>query len=193
MTRCDPEIDTGYTKADLTDKLTTYFCIHYAKGCCCEGVNCKYYHRVPSLQECITIDASRDIFGRTRYATHRDDFLGVGSFMQETKTIQITDFKMPIQGDNIITQMYEVVYRHFQLWGAIEDIHLLPNKGVIFIRYKHRCMAEFAKEAMQNQSLDRNEVILIKWSLEESQKNEKNKKDKTTIVKKAVERKHFEE
>jgi len=32
------------------------------------------------------------------------------------------------------------------------------------IRYSHRCMAEFAKESMQNQSLDNNEVIAIKWT-----------------------------
>lgn len=44
--------------------------------------------------------------------------------------------------------MYEIMWRHFSVWGEIEDINLVPNKGIAFIRYAHRCMAEFAKEAM---------------------------------------------
>jgi hypothetical protein len=31
-------------------------------------------------------------------------------------------------------------------------------------RYTQRCYAEFAKEAMLNQSLDQNEIITIKWA-----------------------------
>lgn len=44
--------------------------------------------------------------------------------------------------------MYEILWRNFSVWGEIEDINLVPNKGIAFIRYSHRCMAEFAKEAM---------------------------------------------
>jgi hypothetical protein len=36
-----------------------------------------------------------------------------------------------------------------------------------FIRYKHRCFAEFAKEAMQNRNLDANEILTAKWSTED--------------------------
>jgi hypothetical protein len=63
--------------------------------------------------------------------------------------------------------MYEILWRHFQCLGEIEDINFLPNKGVAFIKYRHRCMAEFAKEAMQNQALDKNEIITIKWANED--------------------------
>lgn len=31
----------------------------------------------------------------------------------------------------------------------------------------HRCMAEFAKEAMSNQSLDSNEILTIRWANED--------------------------
>jgi len=34
LTRCDPELDIGYTKADLYEKTTAYYCRHFAKGCC---------------------------------------------------------------------------------------------------------------------------------------------------------------
>jgi hypothetical protein len=56
MTRCDPELDSGYTKADLHERKTGYFCVHFARGCCCEGPNCRYFHRVPSLEECENVD-----------------------------------------------------------------------------------------------------------------------------------------
>ena len=52
LTRCDPDIDSGFTKADKFDKSNSYFCIHFARGCCCEGSNCKYFHHVPNLKEC---------------------------------------------------------------------------------------------------------------------------------------------
>jgi len=47
MYKLKPEVDTGYTKADKMDGTGTYFCVYYARGCCTEGVNCRYYHRVP--------------------------------------------------------------------------------------------------------------------------------------------------
>jgi len=46
-TRCEPEVDSGYTKADFMEKHSNYYCVHFAKGSCAEGPNCRYYHRVP--------------------------------------------------------------------------------------------------------------------------------------------------
>lgn len=37
LTRCNPETDSGYTKADLYEKFSSNFCFHFARGCCCEG------------------------------------------------------------------------------------------------------------------------------------------------------------
>jgi hypothetical protein len=46
--KCNPEIDTGYTKADKFEKKgSTYFCVYFARGACSEGVNCRFYHRIP--------------------------------------------------------------------------------------------------------------------------------------------------
>jgi len=41
QTRCNSELDSGYTRADITDKYNSYFCHHWAKGCCAEGQNCR--------------------------------------------------------------------------------------------------------------------------------------------------------
>jgi len=65
--------------------------------------------------------------------------------------------------------MYEILYRHFSPWGDIEDISLLPNKTFAFIRYKHRCMAELAKEAMMFQALDQEEILAICWGEDDFQ------------------------
>lgn len=51
VTRCHPDIDSGYTKADLYERFSSYYCMHFARGCCCEGVNCKFYHRIPATDE----------------------------------------------------------------------------------------------------------------------------------------------
>jgi len=171
-TRCEPEVDAGYTKADKMEKFSAYFCLHFARGCCCEGANCKYYHRIPTFEECDQIDQAKDIFGRPRFSTHREDMDGIGSFLKDTRTIGVTDFKMP-GGNDPIASMYEILWRHFSPWGDIEDINLHPGKGVAYIKYVHRCMAEFAKFAMQNQALDSDEILIIKWVAEDDDEEKK--------------------
>ena len=134
MTRCDPELDCGYTKADIYDREGATFCIHFARGACCEGVNCRYYHRTPTMQECLHVEQSRDIFGRARFANLREDMGGVGSFLKECRTLYICDFRLPSTGNDPQSQMYEILWRHFSVWGEIEDINLIPGKGVAFVR-----------------------------------------------------------
>ena len=41
---------------------------------------------------------------------------------------------------------------------------MLTGRGIAFVRYRNRCSAEFAKEAMFGQSLDNNEILLVKWA-----------------------------
>ena len=48
---------------------------------------------------------------------------------------------------------------------------MCPGKDMAFVRYKHRCWAEFAKEAMQNRNLDSNDILMIKWAVEDSDPN----------------------
>jgi hypothetical protein len=169
-TRCDPEKDIGYTKADLFEPETSYWCLHFVRGCCAEGANCSFFHHLPSLQECKKIAPIKDIFGRSRHATQRDDMGGIGCFQKECKTIVVGDLKIP-PGTDPVEQLNEMLWRHFSLWGKIEDIMLIPAKCLAFIRFYHRCYAEIAKEAMSNQSLDFDEMISIKWTNEDPNPN----------------------
>lgn len=92
--KCNPEIDTGFTKADKFEKKgSTYFCVYFARGACTEGVNCRFYHRTPQEEdlEKALEDNLRDVFGRARHATHKEDHSGIGSFNKECRTLLITD------------------------------------------------------------------------------------------------------
>lgn len=145
LTKCNPELDVGYTAADLfNEKGGAYFCLFFARGCCSNGVNCKFYHKVPAIEDCENVDQTKDIFGRARFSVFREDMKGVGSFSKETKALYVSDYRLP-NNDNGVTQLYEILLRHFTLWGDLEDINILPHKGFAFIKYAHRCMAEFAK------------------------------------------------
>lgn len=167
LTKCSPELDVGYTAADLfNEKGGAFFCLFFARGCCSNGVNCKFYHHVPSSEDCLSIDQTKDIFGRARFSTFREDMKGVGSFAKESKAIYVSDYKLP-SNENGVTQMYEILLRHFSQWGELEDINILPHKGYAFVKYTHRCMAEYAKEAMSNQALDANEILTIRWANED--------------------------
>ena len=50
------------------------------------------------------------------------------------------------------------------MWGKVQELTFIPPKCVAFVRYGHRSDAEVAKEAMNNQSLDYDEILLIRWA-----------------------------
>ncbi|CAG9327003.1 unnamed protein product [Blepharisma stoltei] len=162
-TRCDPIKDIGYCKADIYEPETAYLCLHFIRGCCSEGANCRFFHHMPSLEECKKIQPIKDIFGRTRHANHRDDMQGIGCFQKESRTLYVSDIKLP-PGDDPIQQVNEMLWRHFSIWGRVEDVTFIPQKCIAFIKYYHRCYAEIAKEAMTNQALDYDEMLSIKWA-----------------------------
>ena len=126
MFKCNPEIDTGYTKADKFEKKgAAWFCVYFARGACTEGVNCKFYHRVPQEEDLdrANEDNLRDCFGRARHATYKEDYTGVGSFAKECRTLLITDIQMPTDSLTPIRDMVRIIYEFFSPWGEIEDIH----------------------------------------------------------------------
>jgi hypothetical protein len=43
-------------------------------------------------------------------------------------------------------------------------VNIIHSKSICFVRYKNRVCAEFAKEAMADQSLDDDEVINVRWA-----------------------------
>lgn len=167
MYKCSPGLDTGFTRADKLEKEgSAYFCLYFAKGCCSEGVNCRYYHHVPTLKESNKIENLRDIFGRSRFATALKDNGGVGLFTKECRSLNITDLKK-VETKNPVKDMVRIIYENFSHWGEIEDINYIPIKNSCYIRYTHRCFAEFAKEAMMRQSLVGEEIISVKWAYED--------------------------
>ena len=136
-TRCHPDSDSGFTKGDVIHFKKNYFCFHFANGNCSQGYNCSFSHHIPSLDECLTIDYSRDIFGRERFASHRYDREGIGNFMQATRTLKVCDMAIVYEKDkDSIRACYETLFRHFSLFGVVGDIFLIPSSCVAFIRWE---------------------------------------------------------
>ena len=79
-TRCNVAKDAGYTRADkdAREGKECFFCIHFARGCCCKGSKCEYFHRIPLPADMAKIDLNHDCFGRERYSNHRKDMGGSG-------------------------------------------------------------------------------------------------------------------
>jgi hypothetical protein len=98
-----------------------------------------------------------DCFGRDKFSDYRDDMGGVGSFMRVNRTLYVGRI-------HVTDDIEEVVARHFQEWGQVERIRVLPSRGVAFVTYTHLANSEFAKEAMAHQSLDHNETLNVRWA-----------------------------
>lgn len=164
MYKCEPQEDTGYTKADKYDKAT-YFCTYFARGWCSEGVNCRYYHRVPQPEDLRDDEIIKDCFGRTRHSKFKDDFTGIGSFSQDCTTLKVWDIVIPDRSRSI-RDLLRIFYEAFAPWGDLVDIHLNVAKWIGFVKYSHRYYAEFAREAMLNQVIfGGNDPITIKWAI----------------------------
>lgn len=61
-----------------------------------------------------------------------------------------------------------MVYEHFSPWGEIEDIIFNQSRYMVYVKYRFRVSAEFAREAMQNQVLLEGvkDPIKIQWAVE---------------------------
>jgi len=95
---------------------------------------------------------------------------GVGSFSRDNKTLYISGLRrVPNLEDQITT--------HFCEWGELSYVKVIYDKAIAFVRYKLRCSAEFAKEAMQDQNLDGDEVLSIRWSNEDPNPEAKERDD----------------
>ncbi|KAI8331269.1 hypothetical protein EDC96DRAFT_548782 [Choanephora cucurbitarum] len=132
-----------------------YFCLFFAKGMCSKGPRCTMWHRVPTTED--TIETTIDCFGRDKFTDFRQDMGGVGGFIRENRTLYV--------GRIAITEdVYDVIRRHFGQFGPLDRVRILKSRGVAFVTYKTRANAEFAREAMMNQSLDNNEIINVRWA-----------------------------
>lgn len=94
---------------------------------------------------------------------------GIGVFSQENRSLVVSEYKGVVNttSDNYVKSIYELLFRHFGVFGEIQDIIIMQFKGAAIISYSHRCMAELAKEAMMLRGLDDNEILTIKWATQE--------------------------
>eukprot|EP01117_Protostelium_nocturnum_P011587 TRINITY_DN4203_c0_g1_i4.p1 TRINITY_DN4203_c0_g1~~TRINITY_DN4203_c0_g1_i4.p1 ORF type:complete len:389 (-),score=120.00 TRINITY_DN4203_c0_g1_i4:10-1176(-) len=173
-TRCVIASDAGYTKADKGNK-DTYICLYFARGHCSNGPECQYYHRVPLAEDEMRLDNLHDVFGREKHRTYRDDMGGVGSFNRNNHTLYITGLKRQSSSE-------ELIVRHFSEWGKIEYARIIWDKMIAFVRYSWRSSAEFAKEAMIDQSLNDDEVLVIKWAHEDPNPAAQNKEEMRNLL-----------
>ena len=164
--RCCPEVDTGFTKADRFEKRgQASFCVYFARGCCTEGVNCRFYHRVPQMEDIPTFEADnmKDVFGRSRHATFKENRTGIGSFAKDCKILVVSRIKFDdsdletdaptgksIPAEFTAKDIVRLVYEQFSPWGEIEDIIFNQSRLFVYIKFRYRVSAEFAREAMQN-------------------------------------------
>ena len=161
--RCNVALDSGFTRADKVPG--SYFCLFFARGLCPRGSDCEYLHRLPnsrlgkegegSLGD--IFPSNVDCFGRDKFSDYRDDMGGVGSFMRVNRTLYVGRI-------NVSDDIEEIVSRHFQEWGQVDRIRVLPSRGVAFVTYTHLANSEFAKEAMAHQALDNNETLNVRWA-----------------------------
>lgn len=194
--RLEPQLDSGLTRGDKEGD--SFFCLFFAKGMCCLGKKCQYMHHVPEEEDIMRLSLKTDVldcFGREKFADYRDDLGGVGSFRKHNRTIYIGGLSGALNNKQLKPTQLEARIRFmFARLGEVDRIRYVESKNCAFVKYRHQCNAEFAKEAMSNQTLliqsdkewdDRKEGtgLLVKWANddpdpaarkreEEEQKNE---------------------
>ena len=161
-TRVCLETDAGLTRADYTSN-TNYICLHFARGCCVYGKDCTFRHCAPTEEDESSADAPHDIFGRDRHGSFRDDMGGVGTWTKDCKTLYVG--RMCARPSE--EAMTEILVRHMGEFGRIESCRVLRGKGCGFVTYHLRATAEFAKEAMAEQTLDHDEQINVRWAYDD--------------------------
>ncbi len=168
-TRCKVSLHAGYTQADKrTSGTGGYFCMLWAKGGCFKGKKCNYFHRVPVYADVgrLEKDMMHDVFGRERHATHREDMMGAGSFNDPCRTVYVGKLQRTPYADKP-KELELVLWKHFGEFGEVENINVIWDKSIAFVRFRFRSHAELAKEAMANQTLDHDEILDIKWAFED--------------------------
>ncbi|GEQ69490.1 hypothetical protein JCM33374_g3162 [Metschnikowia sp. JCM 33374] len=130
-------------------------CLFFARGCCYKGRKCAFLHRLPRHGD-VHIP-TQDCFGRDKTADYRDDMGGVGSLQRQNTTLYVSGAHM---GDHV----HEEMHRQFSEFGQIDKIRVLPGKNCAFVSFRLEAEAQFAKEAMDAQSLDGKDILTVKWA-----------------------------
>lgn len=153
--RLDPKVHSGKTLGDRQG--TQFFCLYFAKGMCCLGKKCQYMHHVPEDEDMVRLVAKTDVldcFGREKFAFYRDDMAGVGSFRKSNRTLYVGGItsalgNRPLKSNQVTNRVRSL----FSELGEIDKLHYVETKNCAFVKFKRQCNAEFAKEAVSNQTL----------------------------------------
>jgi hypothetical protein len=143
--RCHLDTDAGYTKADLaaaegkTKNSKRYFCLHFARGMCAKGMECQFYHRIPTSEDDRNTDELFDCFGRQRHNKHKDDMSGTGSFLKPCRTLFVGNL-LKTKYDSPQT-LEDTLWRHFGEWGELESCNVIHRLSIAFPRYRLRTSA----------------------------------------------------
>lgn len=71
------------------------------------------------------------------------------------------------EGFRGLSQTEKVLLRHFGEFGDVERVRVLHTRGCGFVTFVDETAAQFAKEAMINQSLDHDEVLNVRWAADD--------------------------
>ncbi|UZJ51016.1 hypothetical protein CBS101457_000336 [Exobasidium rhododendri] len=171
--------DSGYTRAN--QQGAAFICLFFSRGYCPNGPDCTFLHQLPTDQP----DQGHDIFGRGKHGGYRDDMGGVGSIQTVNRTLYVG--RITEESDNAarmgsdqfgnggkgwnftmrkdqMSQTERVLHRHFSEFGELERVRILHTRGCGFVTFVKEVNAQFAKEAMMNQSLDHDECINLRWA-----------------------------
>ncbi|SCU85214.1 LADA_0D06282g1_1 [Lachancea dasiensis] len=196
--KLDPADHEGYTRGDKTKE--SFFCLYFSKGMCCLGRKCSYLHHVPTTEDIAKLSLQSsvlDCFGREKHSSYREDMGGVGTFRKINRTLYVGGLSGALNNSSLKPSQVENRVRYaFGKLGAVERIRYVEAKNCAFVKYKHQSSAEFAKEAMSNQTLlipsdkewdDRKEGtgLLVKWANDdpnpEAQRREKEQQDQESL------------
>lgn len=146
--RCDVAADSGVTSGTVP-----YICLWFARGMCVHGAACRYLHRVPAAGD--RFDAARDCFNRVKHGAYRNDMSGTGALYGSNRTLFVGYFKG-------VSKLAPRVRAQFEPYGEITGIKAM--KTFALVTYARQASAEFAKEAMANQTLTGRETLVVRWA-----------------------------
>ena len=146
-TRCCVQVDAGKTRC-----TGDVFCIQFARGRCARGHECSYRHTIPSILDDATLPTMKDVFGRDRHATDKEDMGGAGNFMTNSRTVYVGGLRAAAAGEEA-RALESALWAQFGEWGEVENINVIHRLSIAFVRYRLRASTEFALVAMMNQGL----------------------------------------
>ena len=154
-TRLSVADDTGLTTAGLDSSI----CLNFARGNCIKGYKCHWKHQIPTEDDELRVSMLKDVFGRGRHGTDREDMDGTGNFNRNNRTLYLGG----VVCKEDVRDTEKLVKADFSQFGELEYVRAIPAKAIAFVRFKLRTATEFARESMNGQTTPYGEIS-VKWA-----------------------------